>query len=178
MTLRRALWASPLAVAVAVLAHFVTFGFGHAPGSGHAFALIGTLAATLLIGLIGSFTGGFFARAPRRAERSGRYAPFLLAAAGAAAFGIIELSEGHVAFPAFLVAGIAALPLAFLVLSAARSAERLARTAGARSAAFVHRVRRVARVATATFLDSSRPSSARGIFARTTRQGRAPPVSL
>jgi hypothetical protein len=173
------LWASPLAVLVAVLAHLVAFGSQHVPGGSHAPALLGILGATLALGLVGAFAAGLFARPrpPIATDRSRRYAPLLLAAAGAAAYGLMELSEGHLALSAFLTAVLASLPLAYFVASAAHVARRAARQAGARCAALLERTPQNL---------GSRPALLRGrqqtslsaAFFPGARQGRAPPALI
>jgi hypothetical protein len=180
MSLRRVLWASPLAVSVAILAHLVTFGFAHAPGGSHATALLGVLAMSLVFGLARAFAGGLFGTAPRGSavERSTRFAPLLLAGAGAAAFAFIEFSEGHLALPALLVAALAAVPLAALVRSTSRSADRAARRAGAHCAAFAIATRRLARLAAASYVTGDRLESVATTFVLGTLRGRAPPISF
>jgi hypothetical protein len=176
MTLRKALWASPLAVVVAVLVHVVIFGFAHAPGAGHAGALLGTLAATLAAALLAAFAAGFVTERPEAEPPGGiASAALFLAAAGAAAFGVIELSEGHLALPALIAACLAAFPVAYIVLGAARSAAGAARGAGARLAAFAGRRGARVSVAATGFIGRKRRRFARATVLPGTLRGRAPP---
>jgi hypothetical protein len=173
------LWASPLAVSVAVLAHLVAFGSLHAPGGSHAPALLGILGVTLALGLVGTFAGGFFAVAPERiaTEARFRYGPLLLAAGGAAAYGLIELSEGHLALSAFLTAALSSLPLAYFIAFAARYARRAARNAGVRCAVLI-RGHHDAHGSAPAFLGASRCRPASSGFFPGARRGRAPPALI
>jgi len=175
MTLRRAFWALPLAVAVAVLAHVAVFGFSHAPGGGRAPELLSALGTMLGLGLFGAFLGGALgtARSSITTEHRLGYAPLWLAGAAAGAFALIEFSEGRLALGPWLEALAAILPLAFAVAFAALSAGRAVRRAGIRL----------------TALGRLRPRDARSIFVTRRapvcvpayvvspgrRRGRAPP---
>jgi hypothetical protein len=175
MTLRRAFWALPLAVTVAVLAHVAVFGFSHAPGAGHAPELLSALGTMLGLGLFGAFLGGALgaARGSITTERRLGYAPLWLAAAAAGAFALIELSEGRLALGPWLEALAAILPLATGVAFAALSADRAARRAGLGFAALARLRPRSAR---AIFITRSGPVFALAYVAWPgMRRGRAPP---
>lgn len=178
MTLRRAFWALPLAVSVAVLAHFVVFGTGHAPGAEHAPELLGALGAMLGLGVFGAFLGGVFGlRRPSIAtEPSLRYGPLLLALAATGTFGLIELSEGHLAWRPWLEALLASLPLALAAIAIARATGRVAHGAGASLAALFDRTM-PARSRAFIFLGASTRAFAPAL-ARSARRGRAPPQHI
>jgi hypothetical protein len=179
MTLRKALWALPLTVSVAVLAHLATFGFLHAPGAGHSAVLLGALGVMLGLALLGTFAGGLVARTrPIATERRFGYAPLLLAAAGAATFGLIELSEGHLAFAAVLQAAIASVPIAYLVAFTARSARHAAHEAGVLCARIASHSDRSHALSVATRVRGGRRVRFASSLVRGTSRGRAPPLPI
>jgi hypothetical protein len=180
MTLRRTLWALPLTVSVAVLAHVVAFGFAHAPGAGHSTALFGALGVLLGIALLGTFANGLLGGSPGpiATERRYGYAPLLLAAAGLATFGLIELSEGHFGFTPLLQAALAAIPLAYVLAAAARSTRRAIHEAGVLCARYASRDERRAVISNADLLRDDRRLSVIAAFVRGVSRGRAPPIPI
>jgi hypothetical protein len=175
MTLRRAFWALPLAVSVAVLAHLVVFGTSHAPGAAHAPELLGTLGVLLGLGVFSAFLGGAVGRG-RTSIATGpqlRYGSPLLAMASAGTFALIEISEGHLALGPFLAALVACLPLAFAALGFARATHRVAYAAGVCVAGLASR-RQPARPAIVLTRRAPSRTFAPAV-ARGSRRGRAPP---
>jgi hypothetical protein len=175
MTLQRALWASPLAVAVAVLAHLAVFGSGHAPGADHAASLWVVLLGGLGLSVGGAFIAGAIGSKFPIAT-NGRLGYAALLAASAATFGLIEFSEGHLAGAPWLSAILVMLPLALAVSWLAGSAGRAAYSAGAAFVAVVERDRR-RRPALLILRRAAVPVRAAS-FASGTRRGRAPPLPL
>ena len=179
MTLRRALYASPLAVLVAVFAHIVAFGFGHAPGAERSSELLGALGAALALGIFGAFASGLLGvRATREPDASAWYAPLFLAVAGTASFGCIEFSEGHVVLRALLEVALLSIPLAYLLTFVARSARSVVRAAGASYGNFVCRALSNACLATARIARDAYPCAATSFVARGPLRGRAPPALI
>jgi hypothetical protein len=178
MTLNRALWASPLAVAVAVLAHVVVFGAGHAPGAEHASGLLGFLAAALGLALGATFLAGALGVANPIAtgRRFGYSAPLALTGLSAVTFGLIELSEGHPAAATWLAAILVMLPIALAVTWLAERTTRAVYGAGIAFASFALAPRRRG-PATSLLLRAYVPVRAVSI-ARGARRGRAPPFPL
>jgi hypothetical protein len=176
MTLQRAFWGLPLAVAVAVLAHLAVFGLQHAPGGGHSAELLTALAAALGLSLAGAFfAGALGSKRPIATPARLGYSPLALAAAAAVAYGLIELSEGHAAGP-WPAAVATMLPLALAVAWLARAAGRAAHGAGLAFATYAAQPR-ARRPAAFTLCRAGAP--ARSVsFASGTRRGRAPPHPL
>jgi hypothetical protein len=179
MTIRTALWACPLTVSVAVLAHLAAFGGDHAPGGEHAPILFGGLALMLGAALVATFAGGLLGRAlgPIATGRRCRYAPLFLAAAGAATFALIECSEGHSPFAALLRASLFCIPFAYLLALAAASARRATHDAGRSCARAVFGMRRGGGTGAAIRLDRGRRLAFAASVACGATRGRAPPPS-
>jgi hypothetical protein len=178
MSLQRALWATPLALAVAVLAHLAVFGSGHTPGAEHATALWVALAAGLGSSLAGAFFAGAFGSKRPIATNAGLgYGPFALAAASAVAFGLIELSEGRLGSVPWLPVAFAILPLALAVAWAGSRAGQAAYRAGASFAGCAGRPVRRGNPASLVLRRAAVPVRAVS-FASGNRRGRAPPLPL
>jgi hypothetical protein len=178
MTLQRALWAAPLALAAAVLAHLAVFGSGHAPGAEHASLLWVALAAGLGSSLAVAFFAGLFGSKRPIATSAGLgYGPFALAAGSAVAFGLIELSEGHLGSVPWLPVAFAILPLAFAVAWAGSRAGRAAQRAGAAFAGSSGRRIRRGNPAPLVLRRAAVPVRTPS-FTSGTRRGRAPPLPL
>ena len=179
MTLRRALRASPLAVLVAVLAHFTAFGFGHAPGAEHASDLLGTLGAALGLGVFGVFAAGVLGlRTQPESGPADWSAPLILAAAATASFAGIEISEGHFALRTLLEAACFSLPLAYFVALVARSTRAVVRAAGVSYGNFLRRALCGPRLAIARIVRQSRVCIADSLVTNERLRGRAPPVLI
>ena len=178
MCLRRLGLAVPLAFLVAILAHLAGFGADHAPGAAHAHGLLLGLAATLgLLALATIFAGAL--RLERRDKGTSPQAPWLpivLAAGGFAAFGAIELVEGHAPFGGGLRALAAIGPAAVLVAKISRIAARMLRRTGAALAALAppHSLP-LPRFAATRLL---RMAASRSADARGSARGRAPPIPV
>ena len=179
MTLRKALVASPSAVLVAVLAHFVAFGSSHAPGDGRAVEILGGLGATLGVGVLFAFLSGVFAgRISRLGERASIFAPLVLAVAGVAAFGVIEISEGHAAVASLFEAACAAVPLAYVVAWLTRAIASIAGSAGVAAGSFIRRGSRGLATCVAVATRDLRACARYGLVARNNLRGRAPPLFI
>jgi hypothetical protein len=179
MTVRRALCASPLAVLVAVCAHLVAFGFGHAPGAERASALLEALGAALALGVCGAFAAGLLgADAKHERDASVWCMPLFLAAAGTASFGCIEYSEGHFALRTLFEAALLSIPLAYFVALVARSTRSAIRGAGAACGEFVCRTRARHTGSLARFVCDAITFSANSIVTLGSLRGRAPPAFI
>jgi hypothetical protein len=180
MTLRRALFASPLAVLVAVLAHVAAFGFSHAPGAERAPELFGTLGVALAFGLVLTFASGLLggARASAEPATARWYGPLFLALAGAASFGCIEYSEGHFAVRTLLEAAVVSIPIAYLVAFLARATRRALRAAGAGYGDFICRALARTGRASARIPRDFGARVSRSLVVAAARRGRAPPILI
>jgi hypothetical protein len=179
MTLRRALFASPLAVLVAVFAHLAAFGFSHAPGAQRAPEFLGALGAALALGVGCAFASGLLGVRATAEPVAGRwYAPLFLAAAGAASFGCIEYSEGHFLVRTLFEAAFVSIPLAYLVAFIALATHRALCAAGATYGDFICRALPRAGRATARIARASHASFTRSFVAGGTLRGRAPPTLI
>jgi len=123
-----------------------------------------------------AFAAGFRARRSIATPPSGVYGPLGLAAAGALCFALMELCEGHLAGSTLVQASLAALPLAFLVSLAGRTAKRLAYRAGAACASAILVSPRGGAGTRYRRLQPRRPAPAPAPVLSSTR-GRAPPRS-
>jgi hypothetical protein len=180
MTLRKAVGASPLAVSVAVLDHLATFGLDHEPGEGSATELFTWLAVALACGLVGAFGAGFFgtARDARKSARPSWLETSLLAAAGSASFGFIELSEGHPFLASIAHVALVSIPVAFVVAFVARYVRGIATMAGSRCGAFVRRMLRHVGPRITRIAAPRRSLTVALAVARDSSRGRAPPLLI
>jgi hypothetical protein len=178
MTLKRALSAAPLAVAVALLAHLAVFGFGHAPGAEHAAGLLAALAAALGLSFGATFLAGAlgFVSPIATSRRIGYAGPLGLAALSAVTFGLIECSEGHghLASAPWPAAVLAILPIAIAVAWLAGCAGRAVYGAGNALAEYVPQPRR--RRPSFFFLQRAQVPVRAASYAPGARRGRAPPL--
>jgi hypothetical protein len=180
MSVRRALFASPLAVVVAICAHLVALGFDHAPGAQRASELLGALGAALALGIATAFASGLVrgARAEAAPHLARWYAPLFLAAAGAASFGCIEFAEGHFALRALLEAALVSLPLAYVVAYLACAARSVLRAAGASYGDSVCAASSRASRAIVRLAREVRACIAHSFVVRGILRGRAPPILI
>jgi hypothetical protein len=176
MTLKRALSAAPLAVAVAVLAHLAVFGSGHAPGAEHAAGLLTVLAAALGLSFGATFLAGALGSvAPiATSRRIGYSGPLGLVVLSAATFGLIEFSEGHLAAAPWLAILIAILPIALAVDRLSDRAERAFYDAGNALAALAPKARSGG--PSVFFLQRAHVPVRAVSYAPGSRRGRAPPL--
>ncbi|GAC1303827.1 MAG: hypothetical protein NVSMB21_03510 [Vulcanimicrobiaceae bacterium] len=173
MPSRRLLAGLPLAIAVAIAAHAITFGADHTLGGSWAPGLAALLAIAAFARCVTPFVRALVGHqtiAPKGELGNGVLG---LACAAAFVYAGIEVAEGRSALAAGLVPLLLVVPLAFVASAAARRFDRGAARAGAIAAVYLRRarVRIVASYARRVRVRAYARTRAR----RRVTRGRAPP---